>query len=76
VPLYVAGAQITGIWSVGPILENIGLNITVWSYLDGLNFALLACPDAAPDLDRLASFVPDALDELKRAATDNAAVSG
>jgi diacylglycerol O-acyltransferase len=75
-PLYVAGARITGIWSVGPILENIGLNITVWSYLDGLNFALMACPDAAPDLDRLASFIPDALDELKRAATNDAAVVG
>ena len=72
--MYVAGAQITGIWSVGPILENIGLNITVWSYLDRLNVGMLACPDAAPDLERLASFVPDALDELRREATERAVV--
>jgi diacylglycerol O-acyltransferase len=75
-PLYVAGARITGIWSVGPILENVGLNITVWSYLDRLNVGMLACADAAPDLDRLAAFVPDALDELLRAATERAAIAG
>src|SRR5581483_11932943 len=45
-PLYVAGAHLVGIWSMGPILENIGLNITVWSYLDQLNFGLVGCPDA------------------------------
>ena len=67
-PLYVAGARLVGIWSMGPILENIGLNITVWSYLDQLNFGLVACPDAVPDLRQLAGQLHDALEELRKAA--------
>ena len=66
-PLYVAGARLVGIWSMGPILENIGLNITVWSYLDQLNFGLVACPDAVPDLRALAGYLHDALEELRKA---------
>ncbi|MEL7209715.1 MAG: wax ester/triacylglycerol synthase family O-acyltransferase, partial [Actinomycetota bacterium] len=30
--LYVAGARIEDIFSVGPIVESVGLNITAWSY--------------------------------------------
>ena len=67
--LYVAGARLVGIWSMGPILENIGLNITVWSYLDQLNFGLVACPDAVPDLRVLAGHLPDALEELRKAVS-------
>jgi len=65
-PLYVSGARLVGIWSMGPILENIGLNITVWSYLDQLNFGLVACPDAVPDLRRLAGLLRDSLDEVRK----------
>ncbi len=67
-PLYVAGARLGGIWSVGPILEGIGLNITMWSYLDDLNVGMVACPDAMPDLWSLADLLPAALDELVTAA--------
>ena len=65
-PLYVTGARLVGIWSMGPILENIGLNITVWSYLDQLNFGLVGCPDAVPDLRRLAGHLHDSLDEVRK----------
>ncbi|HET6810201.1 MAG TPA: wax ester/triacylglycerol synthase family O-acyltransferase [Acidimicrobiales bacterium] len=67
-PLFVAGARLVGIWSMGPILENIGLNITVWSYLDQLNFGLVACPHTVPDLRELAAHLRDALEELRKAA--------
>lgn len=67
-PLYVDGARLVGIWSMGPILENIGLNITVWSYVDQLNFGLVACPDSVADLPRMASFLGDALEELDKGA--------
>jgi diacylglycerol O-acyltransferase / wax synthase len=63
-PLYVAGARLLGIWSMGPILENIGLNITVWSYVDQLNFGLVGCPDLTTDLARLGDLLGEALDEL------------
>lgn len=48
-PRYAAGARLAGIWSVGPILEGIGLNVTVWSYLDTMYVAVLTCPDLAGD---------------------------
>lgn len=67
-PLHVGGARLQRIYSVGPILEGIGLNITGWSYVDSLDIALLACPDRVPDLWRLAELLPDALAELVHAA--------
>jgi diacylglycerol O-acyltransferase len=63
-PVSVGGARLTDLYSVGPILEGIGLNITVWSYLDRLNFSALACPDTLPDLDELVAQLRPALDEL------------
>jgi diacylglycerol O-acyltransferase len=59
-PLYLAGARLEQLYSVGPILEGIGLNITVWSYLDRMDVSLLACPDVGPDLDRLACHIEGA----------------
>lgn len=66
--LHVGGARLKRIYSVGPILDGIGLNITAWSYVDSLDIALLACPDRVPDLWRLAELLAPALDELVQAA--------
>jgi diacylglycerol O-acyltransferase len=60
----IAGAQLADVFSVGPLTEGIGLNVTVWSYVDRMNFSLLACPDLLPDVDVLASYFPAALAEL------------
>ena len=67
-PLYIAGSRLDTILSMGPILEGIGLNITVWSYLDQLNFGIVAVPEHLPDLRRLAELLDDALEELQKAA--------
>ncbi len=67
-PLYVAGAKLLSIYSMGPILENIGLNITVWSYLGQMNFGIVACRETMPDLRTLVGHLHDALAELKKAA--------
>lgn len=39
-----AGAKISEFYSVGPLLPGSGINITVWSYVDQLNVAVL-CDD-------------------------------
>jgi diacylglycerol O-acyltransferase len=62
--LKVGGAQLSDVFSVGPLIEGIGLNVTVWSYIDRMNFSLLACPDLLPDVEVLASYFPAALAEL------------
>jgi len=62
--LKVGGAHLADVFSVGPLVEGIGLNVTVWSYVDRMNFSLLACPDLLPDVETLASYFPAALAEL------------
>jgi diacylglycerol O-acyltransferase len=62
--LKIGGAQLADVFSVGPLVEGIGLNVTVWSYVDRMNFSLLACPDLLPDVEVLASHLPAALAEL------------
>ncbi|MGH9139453.1 MAG: WS/DGAT/MGAT family O-acyltransferase [Acidimicrobiales bacterium] len=72
--LYVAGGRLEGMWSVGPILEGVGLNITVWSYGDRLFAGLLACPEQLSDLHSLAARLPLALAELVARSDEPAAV--
>jgi len=63
-PVRIAGAVLSDLFSVGPILEGIGLNVTAWSYLDRMNFSLLACPDLLPDLAPIVDGLQLALDDL------------
>jgi diacylglycerol O-acyltransferase len=55
------------IYSMGPLVEGCGLNITVWSYAGNLNFSLMGCKKAVPDIDRLADGLFDAMDSLQQA---------
>lgn len=67
-PLYVAGAQLRTIYSVGPAVEGIGLNITAWSYWGNVAFALIADADAVADLHPITDAFAASLEDLKRAA--------
>lgn len=66
-PLYVAGARLRAIYSVGPAIEGVGLNITGWSYCGDLAFALIADADAIPDPHSITDALHPSLDALKRA---------
>lgn len=68
-PLQISGAKLVEIYSVGPILEGIGLNLTGWSYVDTLYVGIVACPEAIPDLDHLGELLEAALAELVAATT-------
>jgi diacylglycerol O-acyltransferase len=70
-PLYAGGARLAELYSVGPVLEGIGLNITVWSYLDRLYVGVLACRDATPDVASIVNGLGDALDELLALVPDS-----
>jgi diacylglycerol O-acyltransferase len=63
-PLYVAGARLRAIYSVGPAVEGIGLNITGWSYCGDLMFALIADAEAIPDPHSITDALRPALDDL------------
>jgi WS/DGAT/MGAT family acyltransferase len=67
-PLYTAGAQMLHYYPVSTILDGQGLNITVQSYLDSLDFGLVACRELVPDLWDLVDAIVDELGLLAKAA--------
>lgn len=66
--LHFGQAVLKAIYSVGPILEGIGLNITAWSYADALHTSVLGCPRSIPDPWSIADALHASLAEIKRAA--------
>jgi WS/DGAT/MGAT family acyltransferase len=66
--LQVGQAVLEAIYSVGPILEGIGLNITAWSYADALHVSVLGCPTSVPDPWAIADLLQNSLEEIKRAS--------
>jgi WS/DGAT/MGAT family acyltransferase len=66
--LYMAGARITGIYPMGPLLYGSGLNITVMSNATGVDFGVFTCREVAPDPWLIADALSNALDELVAAA--------
>ncbi|HZT65017.1 MAG TPA: wax ester/triacylglycerol synthase family O-acyltransferase [Acidimicrobiales bacterium] len=67
-PLYAAGARLVHYYPVSTIIDGQGLNITVQSYLDTLDFGLVACRELVPDLWALADGIVDDLEQLAKAA--------
>ena len=70
-PLYFAGAQMLGYYPVSVVTDGQGLNVTVQSYLDNLDFGLVADRELVPDLWDLLRHLVDAVDELADAAREH-----
>jgi len=66
-PLYCAGAKVTALHPVSIPAHGAALNITVQSYMDGLNFGLTADRRAVPDVGRLGDYLVEAAQALKAA---------
>lgn len=62
--LYFAGAKMTNYIPVSMIADDMGLNITVHSYLDRLEFGLIADRELVPDLWDLVDLHIDEIDVL------------
>ena len=67
-PLYAAGARLEHYYPVSTIVEGQGLNITVQSYLDRLDWGLVSCAELLPDVDVLLGDILDEVDTLAAAA--------
>jgi WS/DGAT/MGAT family acyltransferase len=63
-PLYLDGAELVATYPMGPISEGAGLNVTVLSYLDNVDFGFLACTEQVPDVAAMATDVELAMAEL------------
>jgi hypothetical protein len=68
VPIYIASALQVASYPVSVILEGVGLNITVFSYQDRVDFGLIADRELIPDLDHMIDSLNSALAELLDAA--------
>ena len=66
-PLYTAGARLLHYYPVSTIVDGQGLNITVQSYLDTLDFGLIACRELVPDLWDIVDAIVDDLEALGKA---------
>ena len=63
-PLYFAGARLENYIPVSIVTDGMGLNITVHSYLDRLDFGLIACRELVPDLWHLVDLHVDEIANL------------
>lgn len=63
-PLFLGGAELEACFPLGPVMDGMGLNITIMSYRGVLYWGFVSCARAVPRLWDLASSVPRALEEL------------
>ncbi|GGK95949.1 wax ester/triacylglycerol synthase family O-acyltransferase [Streptomyces flaveus] len=63
-PLYLAGARITEIFPVVPLIGNFTLAVAALSYAEQLNITVVADANACPDVDVFAQGVRDSLQAL------------
>ena len=68
-PGRVAGAPVTEILSVGPLTFGVGVNITVWSYVDQLNVSVLADDATFGDPHEVTDAMVDAFARIRLAAS-------
>jgi WS/DGAT/MGAT family acyltransferase len=68
-PLYVAGAAVKAMYPMGPLLFGTGINVTVFSYVDSIDFGFMVCREVVPDPWMLAEGVTSSVEELTKAAT-------
>jgi WS/DGAT/MGAT family acyltransferase len=73
-PLFLAGAKLEAHYPVSVVVDGVGLNITVMSYLDHLDFGIVADRDQVDDVWTLMDRLSRALEELTRAVLGKAAV--
>ena len=66
--LYSGGGLVTGMFACSVIIDPGGLNITVFSYGDRLDFGITVDPDIVSDPFRVADGIPVALAELMEAS--------
>jgi WS/DGAT/MGAT family acyltransferase len=65
VPLYMAGARMLTNYPTSIVVHGVALNITVQTYDQSLEFGLIACGEAMPEVAELAGHVQAAFDEFQ-----------
>lgn len=66
--LYWNGAKLEGMYPVSIVMEGMALNITLNSYVDKLEFGIIACRRTLPHIQRQLDYLEQALVDLEQAA--------
>jgi diacylglycerol O-acyltransferase len=72
--LYCGGAEMQTYFPVSAVAEGQGLNITVISYRDSLDFGVIACRELVPDVWKFKDLFAEGLEELEKAIEPQRAV--
>lgn len=64
------GNVVEDLYSAGPLVEGMGLNITVWSYAGHMNFTLVGCMKALPEIEKISEGLEAAYQELLAATAE------
>ncbi len=68
--MYCVGAPATHYFPVSIPYHGCALNITVHSYLDQLDFGLIACSETVPDAQRIADYIVEDFAAMRKADAD------
>jgi diacylglycerol O-acyltransferase len=66
--LYLMGAEMVGSYPMSMLMDGQALNITLCSHANQLDFGILGCRNAMPDIELLAQYVREAFEELRAIA--------
>ena len=64
IPLYCAGARVTAVYPMGPLIPTSGINVTVLSNMGSMDVGVLCCPDLVPDVWDIVRALPKAVQAL------------
>jgi WS/DGAT/MGAT family acyltransferase len=64
-PMYWSGARLEGLYPASIVFDGFALNITLVTYVDKVDFGIVACRRTLPQVQRLIDYLEDALVELE-----------
>ena len=75
-PIFYAGSQVTAVYPVSFVMHQQALNITLQSYLEQLDFGLVGCKKAVPNIQFIADAIVEEFELLKQAVAKQAEQAG